>query len=144
MEDQNQPPTTPFMGDNYGQPAANPPQDPNNPGTIVINQQTPALILHSGGTTGTPKGIVLSNGNMNTQSIQATIALPDLDSNDVILGIMPIFHGFGLSVSITDAFTVGAKVVLIPQFNAKEFDKLIKKVKEKTFAGREFEIKIAK
>ena len=46
MENQNQPPSTPFIGDNYGQPAANPPQDPNNPGTIVINQQTPALILH--------------------------------------------------------------------------------------------------
>ena len=102
---------------------------------VKVRRDTPALILHSGGTTGTPKGIVLSNGNMNTQSIQATIALPDLDSNDVILGIMPIFHGFGLSVSITDAFVVGAKVVLIPQFNAKEFDKLIKKFNPSVLVG---------
>ena len=102
---------------------------------VHVRRDTPALILHSGGTTGTPKGIVLSNGNMNTQSIQATIALPDLDSKDVILGIMPIFHGFGLSVSITDAFVVGAKVVLIPQFNAKEFDKLIKKHKPTVLVG---------
>ena len=44
MEDQNQPPSTPFMGDNYGQPAANPPQDPNNPGTyepVAGNTYTP-------------------------------------------------------------------------------------------------------
>ncbi len=102
---------------------------------VHVRRDTPALILHSGGTTGTPKGIVLSNGNMNTQSIQATIALPDLDSKDVILGIMPIFHGFGLSVSITDAFVVGAKVVLIPQFNAKEFDKLIKKHRPSVLVG---------
>lgn len=102
---------------------------------VKVRRDTPALILHSGGTTGTPKGIVLSNGNMNTQSIQATIALPDLDSNDVILGIMPIFHGFGLSVSITDAFVVGAKVVLIPQFNAKEFDKLVKKFNPSVLVG---------
>ena len=94
---------------------------------VDIRRDTPALILHSGGSTGTPKGIVLSNGNVNTQTIQAQIALPDLASDDVILGIMPIFHGFGLSVSITDALAVGARVVLIPQFNAKEFDKLIKK-----------------
>ena len=102
---------------------------------VKVRRDTPALILHSGGTTGTPKGIVLSNGNVNTQSIQATIALPDLDGNDVILGIMPIFHGFGLSVSIIDAFVVGAKVVLIPQFNAAEFDKLVKKHRPTVMVG---------
>ena len=58
----------------------------------------PAAILQSGGSTGIPKGIVLSNGNFNASTIQAKIALPDLDSNDVVLGIMPIFHGFGLQV----------------------------------------------
>ena len=100
-----------------------------------IRRDTPALILHSGGSTGTPKGIVLSNGNVNTQTIQAKIALPDLASDDVILGIMPIFHGFGLSVSITDALSVGAKIVLVPQFNAKEFDKLIKNYKPTVLVG---------
>ncbi|MBR2833978.1 MAG: acyl--CoA ligase, partial [Bacilli bacterium] len=74
----------------------------------------PAAILQSGGSTGILKGIVLSNGNFNSATIQAKIALPDLDSNDIILGIMPIFHGFGLEVSINDAFCVGAKVVLVP------------------------------
>ena len=102
---------------------------------VKIRRDTPALILHSGGTTGTPKGIVLSNGNFYSATKQAEIALPDLSSNDVILAIMPIFHGFGLSVSITDAFAVGAKAVIIPQFNAKEFDKLIKKYKPTVLVG---------
>lgn len=98
-------------------------------------RDTPAVILHSGGTTGTPKGIVLSNGNFNAATIQAEKALPDLDRNDVILAIMPIFHGFGLSVSITDAFAVGAKVVLIPTFKASEFDKLLTKYNPSVLVG---------
>ena len=95
----------------------------------------PALILQSGGSTGTPKGIVLSNGNVNAATIQAKIALPDLNKEDVILGIMPIFHGFGLEVSINDAFNVGAKVVLIPLFKANEFDKLLTKYKPSVLVG---------
>lgn len=95
----------------------------------------PAAILQSGGSTGVPKGIVLSNGNFNASTIQAKRALPDLDSNDVILGIMPVFHGFGLQVSISDAFNVGAKVVLIPQFKPNEFDKLIKKSNPSVLVG---------
>lgn len=98
-------------------------------------RDTPAVILHSGGTTGTPKGIVLSNGNFNAATIQAERALPDLNREDVILAIMPIFHGFGLSVSITDAFSVGAKVVLIPTFKASEFDKLLTKHKPSILVG---------
>ncbi len=102
---------------------------------VVIRRDTPALILHSGGTTGTPKGIVLSNGNLYASTIQSKIALSDVNSNDVILAIMPIFHGFGLSVSIIDVLVAGGKVVLIPKFDAKEFDKLIKKYKPSILVG---------
>lgn len=102
---------------------------------IKTGKDFPAAILQSGGSTGKPKGIVLSNGNFNSATIQAKIALPDLDSNDIILGIMPIFHGFGLEVSINDALCVGAKVVIIPQFKAQEFDKFIKKHKPSVLVG---------
>ena len=91
------------------------------------NIDTPAVILQSGGTTGTPKGIVLSNGNFNSATLAATKAYPDLCKDDKILGIMPIFHGLGLEVGINDALYVGAEIVLIPQFKSKEFDKLITK-----------------
>lgn len=102
---------------------------------LFTGKEFPAAILQSGGSTGKPKGIVLSNGNFNSATIQAKIALPDLDSSDVILGIMPIFHGFGLEVSINDAFCVGAKVVLIPTFKASEFDKLLTKYKPSVLVG---------
>jgi len=101
----------------------------------ITKRDTPALILHSGGSTGTPKGIVLSNGNFNAATIQSIRALPDIDSTDVVLAIMPIFHGFGLSVSISDAFAKGAKVVLIPTFKASEFDKLLTKYNPSVLIG---------
>lgn len=99
------------------------------------NKDTPAVILQSGGSTGTPKGIVLSNGNFNAATLSAFAAYPDLCKDDVILGIMPIFHGFGLEVSINDAFCCGAEVVLIPTFKASTFDRLLVKYKPSVLVG---------
>ena len=95
----------------------------------------PALILQSGGTTGVPKGIVLSNGNMNASTIAALNAYPDLCKDDRILGIMPIFHGFGLEVAINDAFCCGAEVILIPTFKASKFHELLIKHKPTVLVG---------
>ena len=95
----------------------------------------PALILQSGGSTGTPKGIVLSNGNMNASTIAALNVYQDLCKEDRILGIMPIFHGFGLEVSINDAFCVGAEVVVIPTFKADTFHELLIKHKPTVLVG---------
>lgn len=101
----------------------------------ITGKDTPAVILQSGGSTGTPKGIVLSNGNFNAATLSAFAAYPDLCKDDTILGIMPIFHGFGLEVSINDAFCCGAEVVLIPTFKAATFDKLLTKYKPTVLVG---------
>ena len=101
----------------------------------ITKRDTPAVILHSGGTTGTPKGIVLSNGNFNAAAIQTGTVLKSVTQQDSVLAIMPIFHGFGLSVSINDVLSLGAKVILIPTFKASEFDKLLTKHKPSILVG---------
>ena len=98
-------------------------------------KDTPAVILHSGGTTGSPKGIILTNGNFNALTEQAKIAFKEVKPGEKVLSIMPIFHGFGLGVSINAPLDLGCEVILIPQFNAKKFDKLIEKYKPNVLFG---------
>lgn len=102
---------------------------------VTVTKDTPAVILHSGGTTGSPKGIVLSNGNFNALSEQAKVMFKDLNAGEKVLAIMPIFHGFGLGVSINAPLVLGCEVILIPQFNAKKFDKLLEKYKPNILFG---------
>ena len=97
--------------------------------------EDPAVILHSGGTTGKPKGIVLSNGNFNALALQARVIFKDLKPRDKVLGIMPIFHGFGLGVSFHIPFGLGCEVILVPQFNAKKFDELLEKYRPNVICG---------
>lgn len=94
----------------------------------------PAVILYSGGTSGKPKGILLSNLNFNALAMQAKeIVMPK--PKDIILCIMPIFHGFGLGVCMHTTLCVGMKCVLIPSFNYKKFRNLIRKYQPNFLVG---------
>lgn len=99
------------------------------------DKNTPAVILHSGGTTGIPKGILLSNGNFNALAEQVLMVMNRLSKGDVVLAIMPIFHGFGLGVSVHTVFNFGGTVNLVPQFDARFFDKLIMKSNPQVIVG---------
>ena len=94
-----------------------------------------AIILHSGGTTGTPKDIMLSNYGFNSFGMQAIITLSDVSVGDKILAILPIFHGFGLGVCIHVSFCFGACSVLIPLFNSQKFGSILKKYKPTMLFG---------
>ena len=87
----------------------------------------PAVILFSGGTSGDPKGIMLSNLNFNALALQCHLMCDPSDAGDSIMAILPIFHGFGLGVCIHTTLCCGMKVILIPDFSPKKFVSLIKK-----------------
>ncbi|MCX7635847.1 MAG: AMP-binding protein, partial [Syntrophales bacterium] len=93
-----------------------------------------AVILYSGGTTGTPKGIMLSNYNFISEGMQVS-AVGKLSENDSILAILPIFHGFGLGVCVNAAFMGGAKSILVPQFTPEIVAHLIMKKKPSIVVG---------
>lgn len=100
-----------------------------------VKKYDDAVILYSGGTTGDSKGVVLSNLNFNALATQCFKMVDPAKAGDSILTIMPIFHGFGLGVSVHTELTSGMHIILIPKFNSKEFGKLIKKYKPKFLAG---------
>ncbi len=94
-----------------------------------------AIILHSGGTTGTPKDIMLSNYNFNAFGMQAVLTLRDVKAGDTILVYLPIFHGFALAVCGHVSLCFGACSVLIPQFNSSKFASILKKYKPTMIFG---------
>ena len=95
----------------------------------------PAVILYSGGTTGTTKGIVLTNKNFNALGQQVVAANPMFRPGDKMLAAMPLFHGFGLGVCIHTMLSQGGRCILVPRFTAKSYAKLIVKYKCNFIAG---------
>ncbi len=95
----------------------------------------PAVILYSGGTTGTTKGIVLTNGNFNALAAQIVATNPMYRIGDRMLSAMPLFHGFGLGVCIHSMLAGGGHCILVPRFTAQSYAKLITKYKCNFIAG---------
>lgn len=94
-----------------------------------------AVILYSGGTTGKPKGIMLTNRGFNAATMQTSSMIQPVIAGESILTIMPIFHAFGLDVCIHTPLSLGVKCILIPTFNYKKFGRLIKQYKPNYIVG---------
>jgi len=95
----------------------------------------PAVILYSGGTTGTTKGILLSNLNFNALGMQIVATNPMFRPGDKMLSIMPMFHGFGLGVSVHSMLVNGGRCVLVPRFTPKTYAQLLEKHQPNFIAG---------
>lgn len=94
-----------------------------------------AVILFSGGTTGTSKAIQLSNINLNALAYQTGIMSHKKVPGSTMLAAMPMFHAFGLAVCIHTMMYWGGRSYLVPQVNVKAYSKLLKKAKPNFIAG---------
>lgn len=94
-----------------------------------------AVILYSGGSSGTPKGIRLSSYAFNALASQVYSQLKDPKIGCKILAILPVFHGFGLGVCVHTALVKGMTCIMVPQFDATSFANLIAQKKPQVIAG---------
>lgn len=95
----------------------------------------PVAILHTGGTTGMPKGVMLSNENFNAIAYQYKLSGMHLISGQRFLDIMPPFIAYGVGAGLHMPLVVGMTSILIPKFEPKKFDTLIKNLKPNHMAG---------
>ncbi len=94
-----------------------------------------AAILYSGGTTGKPKGIMLTNMNFNALAIHSIDGCGTLEPGMKMLSVMPVFHGFGLGVCIHTILVLGGTAVIQPKFSTRDFHKLLFKYRPDIIAG---------
>jgi long-chain acyl-CoA synthetase len=77
-----------------------------------------ALIQYTSGTTGQPKGAMLSHGNLTVNAAQARAWVPTIErGSSVVYAVLPLFHAYGLTLCLTFAMSMGARLVLFPKFD---------------------------
>lgn len=79
-----------------------------------------AVLQYTSGTTGSPKGAILTHRNLRTNAAQGEAWVPGLQpGHEVFYAILPMFHAYGLTLCLTFAMSMGARLVLLPKFDEK-------------------------
>ncbi len=100
------------------------------------DQSSLAVLQYTGGTTGTPKGAMLSNRNLVCNTAQSVATLPGQGfGKDVMLSVIPFFHVFGMTIAMNFPIKIGATLVLQPKPDIEGIFKLIKKYHPTFFPG---------
>ncbi|MCD2107137.1 long-chain fatty acid--CoA ligase [Rhodococcus erythropolis] len=93
-----------------------------------------AIILYTSGTTGSPKGAELTHANVRG-NVQVVADMLDLGPSDVVLGALPLFHAFGQTCGLNASVAAGARLVMLPRFDAAAALAAVDNAKVTVFEG---------
>jgi long-chain acyl-CoA synthetase len=105
------------------------------PSLPVITRDDLALLQYTGGTTGRPKGAMLSHANLAANALQVEAIDPRQGERDVILGVLPLFHVFANTCVLNRTVANRGCIAMLPRFEAKQALKTLERVKATAFPG---------
>ncbi|MBM4125344.1 MAG: long-chain fatty acid--CoA ligase [Nitrospira sp.] len=109
---------------------------PGEPPAVSVERNAIAMLQYTGGTTGLPKGVVLTHRNLVANAWQCRHWMPSLrEGQEVFLGVLPLFHVYGMSACQNLAIAVGAALVLLPRFQVTEVLEAIARERVTVFPG---------
>jgi long-chain acyl-CoA synthetase len=97
--------------------------------------QEVALIQYTGGTTGTPKGAMLTHQNLTANARQVDALDPEPEAEDRIMGVLPMFHVFANTCVLNRTVRRGGEIVMLPRFDAAQTLKAIERTKVTSMPG---------
>lgn len=107
------------------------------PRPVAIEPQTDVAVLqYTGGTTGVPKGAMLTHANLTANAEQIRRWMPAINAGqERVLGVLPLFHVFAMTVVMNLGVSIGAELILVPRFDLRQVLKLIGKRRPTLFPG---------
>ena len=105
------------------------------PAAAIDPERDVALIQYTGGTTGTPKGAMLTHANLAANARQVTGLDPHPELPDRILGVLPLFHVFANTCVLNRTMVTGGEIVMLPRFDAAQALAAIARTKATALPG---------
>jgi long-chain acyl-CoA synthetase len=106
-----------------------------HPRPVPLADDETAVILHTSGTTGTPKGAELTHAGLNRNQAITARTLLQMGPDDVVMGCLPLFHAFGMTCGLNAAVASGATLTLIPRFDPRKALDVIARDRVTIFEG---------
>ena len=107
---------------------------PPKPPEVDVKPDDLAMLLYTGGTTGVPKGVMLTHFNLLSNAVQ-TCTVGFIEEDSIALGVLPFFHSYGLTTVLNSSIYKGVTAVILPRFSPEDVFKAIKKYKPTHFPG---------
>ncbi|WP_124069400.1 fatty acid--CoA ligase family protein [Filibacter tadaridae] len=101
---------------------------------VAVDDNETAIILYTSGTTGRPKGAMLTHGNIYSNARDVADYL-SFSEDDRVVATLPVFHVFALTVVVNAPLVKGATILLVPRFSPTDVFNVVKENKATIFAG---------